>query len=403
VSRPSGWQQVSFSAPVAVNRRHPPTSRPTLQPSGHYSFTANAFGAAVDNPPLHAARERYDPERSVPVQLHERPSRPTASMPANYFVDVMFKPEPCSPRPPGAPIGVTRHASQRLGDGFPWTAPRQRREPDHELQPSTHRFAGASAPHRNRRVRIAAGDLGPSSVGLPNGTSYTFQVAATNAVGTGFGLHVQRRDAARPRPSAPARSSVPPHRRPSTPATRGPSCSASPSPPTHTTGVRQRGPPSTRRPRTPGPTWARLWSAGRAAPGVSDLHRGVRPPVGSRSASSRPDRRQPQGPATFASYLAPAGHYSVDAAGVWLGRGGQPAAATHWRTARHPTALYLYRRDKRLPDEQLQRQQLLGGPSSTSRGPRPSPARRAAWRRAPGYPGPRRRSRGRRRATAAAR
>ena len=61
-----------------------------------------------------------------------------------------------------------------------------------------------------------------------------------------------------------------------------------------------------------------------------------------------------------ASYLAPNGHYSVTSGGLRLGADRQPAAARARRRGRAPTASSLYSATSVVPDQQLQRDQLLG-------------------------------------------
>jgi phosphodiesterase/alkaline phosphatase D-like protein len=86
----SGWQQVAFSAPVAV------TAGTTYvasyhAPNGGYSTTSDAFAAAgVDSPPLHALRDgvtgangvyAYGPSGTFPINTYRS---------TNYWVDVVF-------------------------------------------------------------------------------------------------------------------------------------------------------------------------------------------------------------------------------------------------------------------------------------------------------------------------
>lgn len=86
----SGWQQVTFAAPVAV------TAGTTYVASyfssgGYYSATSNYFTAAVDNPPLHALADGASGGNGL---FKYGPSGfPTSSFGANnYWVDVVFTP-----------------------------------------------------------------------------------------------------------------------------------------------------------------------------------------------------------------------------------------------------------------------------------------------------------------------
>jgi hypothetical protein len=118
----SGWQQVNFSAPVAV------TTGTTyvvsyFAPNGHYSVTGGGFNSSVDNPPLHA------PDR-VTASGNGVYSYGTGGFPnetyngSNYWVDLVFSttPPPDTTPPtvtvkspvPGAtsvPVGVTPQAT----------------------------------------------------------------------------------------------------------------------------------------------------------------------------------------------------------------------------------------------------------------------------------------------------
>ncbi len=84
----NGWQQVLFSSPVAV------TANTTYvvsyyAPNGHYAYTANGFGAAVDNPPLHALASGAAGGNGV--YRYGSSGYPTDSFgAANYWVDVVL-------------------------------------------------------------------------------------------------------------------------------------------------------------------------------------------------------------------------------------------------------------------------------------------------------------------------
>lgn len=88
----SGWQQVTFSSPVAV------TAGVTyiasyFAPAGHYAFDAGTFSVAgVDNPPLHALANGIDGSNGV-YSFGSASSFPVSSYNAsNYWVDVVFTP-----------------------------------------------------------------------------------------------------------------------------------------------------------------------------------------------------------------------------------------------------------------------------------------------------------------------
>jgi hypothetical protein len=86
----TGWQQVSFSSPVAI------TAGTTYVASyhttaGYYSITPNQFATGVDNSPLHAPASVSGAANGL--YLYGSGGFPTSSYQAtNYFVDVVFSP-----------------------------------------------------------------------------------------------------------------------------------------------------------------------------------------------------------------------------------------------------------------------------------------------------------------------
>jgi hypothetical protein len=85
----SGWQQVSFSSPVAVTAGTTYVAS-YYAPAGHYSFDAQFFATTgVDNPPLQALADGVSPDG---VYTYGSTSAfPTSSFNAtNYWVDVVF-------------------------------------------------------------------------------------------------------------------------------------------------------------------------------------------------------------------------------------------------------------------------------------------------------------------------
>ena len=174
----SGWQQVSFSAPVAVTAGTTYVAS-YLAPAGHYSFTASAFGAGVDNPPLHALANSTTPNG---LYLYSSTSAfPTNNFNAtNYWVDVMFN-QTVQSTAPGAPNNVTATPANASAT-VSWTAPASGGSPitSYTVTP----FIGTSA----QTATVVSGSPPATSVvvtGLTNGTTYTFGVSATNSIGTG--------------------------------------------------------------------------------------------------------------------------------------------------------------------------------------------------------------------------
>ncbi len=96
----SGWQQVNFSTPVAIEANITYVAA-YLAPSGEYSFSHKAFATSgVSNPPLSALANTtsangvysYSPVSTFPSSTYEG---------TNYWVDVDFAPNPplCSAAP----------------------------------------------------------------------------------------------------------------------------------------------------------------------------------------------------------------------------------------------------------------------------------------------------------------
>jgi N,N-dimethylformamidase beta subunit-like, C-terminal/Domain of unknown function (DUF4082)/Fibronectin type III domain len=87
----SGWQTVTFAAPVAISANTTYVAS-YLAPNGHYSLTGAGFASGpVDNPPLHAVANGTSPNG---VYIYSAISAfPTGSFNAsNYWVDVLFAP-----------------------------------------------------------------------------------------------------------------------------------------------------------------------------------------------------------------------------------------------------------------------------------------------------------------------
>jgi Domain of unknown function (DUF4082)/Bacterial Ig-like domain len=85
----SGWQQVTFPTPVAINANTTYVASYS-DPSGHYSVDRSAFASAgVDSPPLHALKDGLDGANGV---YADGPGFFPASTSgsSNYWVDVVF-------------------------------------------------------------------------------------------------------------------------------------------------------------------------------------------------------------------------------------------------------------------------------------------------------------------------
>ena len=106
----SGWQQVNFATPVAINPNTVYVASYHTN-TGHYSFDANYFASSgEDNPPLHALGSSagggngvyvYGADRAFPTQTWNN---------SNYWVDIVFQPQAQqtpTPAPSPTPSQVT--------------------------------------------------------------------------------------------------------------------------------------------------------------------------------------------------------------------------------------------------------------------------------------------------------
>ncbi len=172
----SGWQQVTFTSPVAVKAGTTYVAG-YLAPNGHYSATSAAFSPfGVSNPPLKALAN----ETSVDgVYAYGSSSAfPTNSFNAtNYWVDVLF--ELALPSAPEAPEGVSATSATSQAQ-VSWSAPNADGSPitGYTVTP----YVGTTA---QTSVEVGASARSAIVTGLANGTSYTFKVSATNSIGTG--------------------------------------------------------------------------------------------------------------------------------------------------------------------------------------------------------------------------
>jgi hypothetical protein len=180
----SGWQQVTFATPVQIE---PNTTYIAgyLAPSGHYSVNGPNLSAGIVNGPLTAEADSSELSGTEGNGLYAYGSGvtfPTGTYNAsNYFVDVLFTPEPPATIP-GAPSGAT--ATAGLGSAtVKWTAPTTGSKPTgYTVTPF---IAGVA---QTASAKTVTGNPPATEVtvsGLKSGTSYTFQVKATNAAGTG--------------------------------------------------------------------------------------------------------------------------------------------------------------------------------------------------------------------------
>jgi len=174
----SGWQQVTFANPVAITAGTTYVAS-YLAPAGHYSYTSQAFASSgVDAPPLHALANSIHPNG---VYVYSSSNAfPTSSYNAtNYWVDLVLT--QAAATVPGAPTNVVATA----GNGSAtvnWTAPSNGGSAitSYTITPYVGTTARASTTISGSPPATSA-----TITGLTNGTTYTFKVSATNAIGTG--------------------------------------------------------------------------------------------------------------------------------------------------------------------------------------------------------------------------
>ncbi|GAA2020731.1 hypothetical protein GCM10009740_06450 [Terrabacter terrae] len=186
----SGWQQVTFATPVAINAGATYVAS-YFAPRGHTAADDSYFyplpsptpyvSGWVDSPPLHALRNVGGLTNGVFVNSTTSKFPSSSDSATNYWVDVMFTRSTAAATAPGAPTGVTAapgDASARVS----WSMP-----PDGGSAITSYTvtpYVGATA-----QTPITVTGTPPATnvtvTGLTNGTAYTFKASATNAVGTG--------------------------------------------------------------------------------------------------------------------------------------------------------------------------------------------------------------------------
>ena len=183
----SGWQQVNFSQPVAVNKNTTYVAS-YLAPKGHYSadgayfYTVPQIGQAestVNSPPLHALQNTNGVVNGV-FSYSGTTTFPSSSNDAsNYWVDPVFSPEVFN-NPPGQ-VGNVSGSAGYASANLTWSAPTSG---DPVTTYTITPYIG-SAPQTPTTV---TGNPAPTTAtvsGLTNGTTYTFTVTPSNPAGSG--------------------------------------------------------------------------------------------------------------------------------------------------------------------------------------------------------------------------
>ena len=89
----SGWQEATFSTPVAVTKGQTYVVS-YYAPNGRYSYTSSGFGSSVDNGPLHGLANGTDGANGV-YRYGAGGGFPTSTWNStNYWVDVVYVPTP---------------------------------------------------------------------------------------------------------------------------------------------------------------------------------------------------------------------------------------------------------------------------------------------------------------------
>jgi hypothetical protein len=87
----TGWQQVTFSSPVAITAGTTYVA-PYSAPNGHYAVDQNIFTSAINSPPLHAPMSASSGGNGVYAYGFTSSFANNSYLASNYWVDVAFHP-----------------------------------------------------------------------------------------------------------------------------------------------------------------------------------------------------------------------------------------------------------------------------------------------------------------------
>ncbi|HZC51863.1 MAG TPA: N,N-dimethylformamidase beta subunit family domain-containing protein, partial [Mycobacterium sp.] len=185
----TGWQQVNFTQPVALNKDTTYIAS-YFAPRGHYSADSGYFYATpklgpaptitnVDSPPLHALRNSNGITNGVFTKSGTSAFPTSTNDATNYYVDPVFTPQSFT-TPPGQ-VGNVNATAGFASATVSWSAPTTG---DPATAYKITPYIGSTA----QTPTTVPGNPAPTSAaiaGLTNGTTYTFTVTASNPAGTG--------------------------------------------------------------------------------------------------------------------------------------------------------------------------------------------------------------------------